>query len=155
MAHFSGDAKRCHHLIKVAGIARHIAQAEGISGEELLLIEAAGLVHDCGIVPVELKYGKGNCTGKIQEQEGPRVGKQILRECGFEEKMAERICHIIGHHHSYDRIDGIDFQILVEADMLVMFLERTMEQESIKESVLRIFRTNAGIALSRKMFAWE
>ena len=28
----------------------------------------------------------------------------------------ERICFIIGHHHTYKAIDGLDFQILVEAD---------------------------------------
>jgi hypothetical protein len=30
-----------------------------------------------------------------------------------------RICFLIGHHHTYTKIDGPDFQILVEADFPV------------------------------------
>jgi len=39
---------------------------------------------------------------------------------------------LIGNHHTYDKIDGIDFQILVEADFLVNIYEDEINKESIK-----------------------
>ena len=38
-------------------------------------------------------------------------------------RTRERICYLIGHHHTYDKIDGTDYQILVDADFLVNLYE--------------------------------
>lgn len=40
-------------------------------------------MHDCGIKPGEAKYGAGHCTGKIQEQEGPAVARELLQRLGM------------------------------------------------------------------------
>ena len=83
----------------------------------LRILEAAAYVHDIGIRNAERKYGK--CGGKLQEQEGPIIAQKMLSQLGFENYIVERICFLIGHHHTYDNIDGLDYQILVEADFLV------------------------------------
>ena len=46
------------------------------------ILEAAAYVHDIGIKVAEEKYGK--CTGKLQEQEGPAVAREMLEKLGFE-----------------------------------------------------------------------
>lgn len=79
IAFFAGDARRCQHFIKVASLAKQLAESEGADAELTELVEAAGLVHDCGIKPSEAKYGAGHCTGKIQEQEGPSVARKLLQ----------------------------------------------------------------------------
>ena len=78
------------------------------------------------------KYGK--CDGKLQEQEGPIVAQKMLSQLGFENYMVERICFLIGHHHTYDNIDGLDYQALVEADFLVNLYMKMMQgtERSIK-----------------------
>ena len=116
-------------------------------------MEAAGLIHDCGIVAGEAKYGKGHCTGKIQEQEGPAVARKILSDLGYEAKAVERICYLVGHHHTYTNIDGLDYQILVEADFLVNFYEDDLRKEAIAHTVAKIFRTASGKKLASTMFA--
>ena len=35
------------------------------------------------------------------------------------EGYADRIAFLISHHHTIDQIDGMDYQILIEADYLV------------------------------------
>lgn len=40
----------------------------------------------------------------------------------FEEKLIKRVCYLVGHHHTYTDIDGIDYQILVEADCISIIL---------------------------------
>lgn len=81
------------------------------------ILEAAAYVHDIGIKVAEEKYGR--CTGKLQEQEGPAVAREMLEKLGFEEKVPERVCYLVGHHHTYTDMDEMDYQILVEADFLV------------------------------------
>lgn len=45
----------------------------------------------------------------------------------FSPKVAERVSYLVGHHHTYDHIDGMDYQILVEVDFLVNFNENGTE----------------------------
>ncbi|WP_304090645.1 HD domain-containing protein, partial [Phascolarctobacterium succinatutens] len=100
VALFAGDARRCQHFIKVASLAKQLAESEGADAELTELVEAAGLVHDCGIKPGEDKYGAGHCTGKIQEQEGPAVARGLLQKVGYTPEKIERICYLVGHHHT-------------------------------------------------------
>lgn len=150
---FTGDARRCQHFIKVASLAKHLAESEGANAELIELIEAAGLVHDCGIKPGEAKYGAGHCTGKIQEQEGPAVARELLQKLGYAPEKIDRICYLVGHHHTYTNIDGLDYQLLVEADFIVNFYEDGTPKENIAKAVEKIFRTPSGIKLVKKMFA--
>ena len=152
LQHFSGDPRRCQHLIKVASLAKEIAILEGADAALVALVEAAGFIHYCGIVAGEAKYGKGHCTGKIQEQEGPQIAQKILRELGYEPKDIERICYLVGHHHTYTNIDGLDYQILVEADFIVNFYEDGLSKEAIARTVDKIFRTASGRDLASRMF---
>ena len=152
LEHFSGDPRRCQHLIKVASLAKEIAILEGADSELFDLVEAAGFIHDCGIVVGEAKYGKGHCTGKIQEEEGPAVARKILSNLGYETEVVERICYLVGHHHTYTNIDGLDYQILVEADFIVNFYEDDLSKEAIAHTVGKIFRTASGKELASTMF---
>lgn len=150
---FTGDARRCQHFIKVASLAKHLAESEGANAELIELVEAAGLVHDCGIKPGEAKYGAGHCTGKIQEQEGPAVARELLQKLGYAPEKIDRICYLVGHHHTYTNIDGLDYQLLVEADFIVNFYEDGTPKENIAKAVEKIFRTPSGIELAKAMFA--
>lgn len=149
---FTGDARRCQHFIKVASLAKHLAESEGANAELIELIEAAGLVHDCGIKPGEAKYGAGHCTGKIQEQEGPAVARELLQKLGYASEKIDRICYLVGHHHTYTNIDGLDYQLLVEADFIVNFYEDGTPRENIAKAVEKIFRSPSGIKLAKAMF---
>ena len=153
LALFTGDARRCQHFIKVASLAKHLAESEGADAELIELVEAAGLVHDCGIKIGETKYGAGHCTGKIQEEEGPAVARELLQRVGYEDAKVGRICYLVGHHHTYNNIHGLDYQILVEADFLVNFYEDGTPKENIAKAVEKIFRTQSGLALAKTMFA--
>ena len=152
LEHFSGDPRRCQHLIKVASLAKEIAILEGAESELIDLVEAAGFIHDCGIVVGEAKYGRGHCTGKIQEEEGPAVARAILGKLGYAPQDIERICSLVGHHHTYTHIDGLDYQILVEADFIVNFYEDGLSKDAIAHTIAKIFRTNSGKELVKRMF---
>jgi uncharacterized protein len=150
----AGDARRINHAVKVFAYARHIALSELYAGrialETLLAVDCASILHDIGIHEAERKHGSS--AGNWQELEGPPIARAMLSDAGVEARVAERALFIIGHHHSYGMIDGIDFQIVVEADFIVNIDEDRMGADAIAAVRKNIFRTPSGIALLDSLF---
>ena len=148
---YKGDAKRIQHFCKVHSYAKLIAETENVDKKCLFTIEAAALTHDIGIHFCEEKYG--NCNGKLQEKEGPAIAEKLLGELGFDQDVSDRVQYLIAHHHTYEDMDGIDYQILVEADFLVNMYEDTLSQQAVRHAYTTIFRTETGKMICRDMFA--
>lgn len=153
IAYYDGDPKRIQHFTKVHSYARLIGIGEELDDASLFILEAAAYTHDIGIRVAEEKYGR--CDGKLQEQEGPIIAQKMLSQLGFENYIVERICFLIGHHHTYDNIDGLDYQILVEADFLVNLYEDEAGNRAIDKAYKRIFKTETGKKIFRLMFGYE
>ena len=147
---YHGDAKRIQHFCKVHSYAKLIAEMENVDAKTLFILETAALTHDIGIHLCEEKYG--NCNGKLQEKEGPALAEQMLSELGFEKDVIERVSFLVGHHHTYTGIDGLDYQILVEADFLVNLFEGNTDTAHIRATYDNIFRTETGKKICREMF---
>ena len=137
-----GEPHRIQHFLKVHSFCRYTGQEEGLAGEELEHLELAGVVHDIGIRPAEEKFGKHD--GPIQEREGVEPARQLLRGIGVEEAVAERIAFLVGHHHTLTGVDGIDWQILLEADFLVNSQAKAMSLSAIRRAEETFFRTESG-----------
>ncbi|MGC8765988.1 MAG: HD domain-containing protein [Brevinematia bacterium] len=149
--YFGNDVKRINHALKVFSFASLIAEKE--IGSDIFLknvVYFAGLLHDIGIKEAERKYNSN--AGKYQEIEGPEIAENILREFYISDDIISRVSFIIGNHHSYDRIDGVDFQILVEADFLVNIFEDGMQLNAIEGVREKIFKTETGKKLLETMF---
>ena len=146
----AGDPKRIQHFIKVRDFARLIACGEGASSGVLFTVEAAALVHDIGIHPAEARYGYQN--GKLQEEMGPAAAREMLERLGFAPGVIRRVCYLVGHHHTYADIDGLDYQALVEADFLVNLYEDDASERAARTAYEKIFSTETGRALCRYLF---
>lgn len=137
-----GDAPRIMHLLKVYALARTIGMAEGLSPRRQEILEMAAVLHDIGIHPAEEKYQSS--AGFYQEQEGPPIARVFLGGLNVPEEDIDRVCWLIAHHHHYDHIEGIDYQILVEADFLVNMQEEKSSPEAVAGMRSEIFRTRSG-----------
>ena len=144
------DVKRIQHFLKVHEFARLIGLAENLDPYTQEVLEAAAIVHDIGIHKAEEKYGRN--TGKYQEMEGPGEARTMLTALSWPLEVIDRVCYLVGHHHTYDNIDGLDYQILVEADFLVNLFEDGSTPDTQKSVFERIFRTEGGKRLFRLMF---
>ena len=151
--YYAWDSRRVHHFLKVHSFAKLIAEMEGMEPDEMQVLEIAALAHDIGIKNAELKYGYNN--GKLQEQEGPPEARRLLREAGAEDAAVERACYLVAHHHTYRNIDGLDYQILVEADFLVNMYEDKADADTIRTAYDNIFATESGKMLCRQLFSLE
>lgn len=148
--YYAGDPKRIQHFIKVHSFAKQIGEMEDIRAETLEVLEAAAVVHDIGIKEAEGKFG--SCSGKLQEQEGPAPALAMLTKLGFDQELVKRVCYLVGHHHTYTDIDGIDYRILVEADFLVNMYEESLNKDVVSRAYTNIFRTESGKWICRTMF---
>ena len=147
----NGDPKRIQHTTKVHAYASMIGKCEGLDEETQFILESAALVHDIGIRASEQKYGHQN--GKLQEQEGPAVARDLLtRLGGFTDRQIERICWLVAHHHTYHVCEDLDYQILIEADFLVNLYEDNESPNAIRAVRKNIFRTESGTRLLEKMY---
>ena len=128
---YSGDPKRIQHFMKVY----------------------AALVHDIGIHAAEKKYR--SAAGEYQEIEGPPIARAMLMALDFSPALINRVCDMVAHHHSYDKIDEVDLQILIEADFMVNAYEDGLPKRNIKSFRDKIFRTETGIHYLNELFALE
>ncbi|MBN2521339.1 MAG: HD domain-containing protein [Bacteroidales bacterium] len=136
--YFGKDVIRINHALKVFGYASTICRNENLDTNTIEIIELASILHDIGIPLSEKKYNSS--AGKYQEIEGPPIACEMLEKLNIQAKVVERVCHLIGNHHTYSKIDGVDFQILVEADFLVNIFEDNMSLSAIESVRKRYFK---------------
>lgn len=148
--YFGKDVRRISHALKVYGFSKAILAGEGITGETETITELAAILHDIGIKEAEWKYNSS--AGHYQEIEGLPIARRILTECGISEEISDRVCYLVGHHHTYNKIDGIDFQILVEADFLVNIHEGYIKPEASPSVVQKYFKTKTGRDLASSIY---
>lgn len=142
ISYYSKDPRRVNHFLKVYSFSKSIGELERIDEDTQNILEVAAVMHDIGIKISEEKYNSS--AGNYQEIEGPPVAREMLLKLNFDEKFIDRVCYLIGHHHTYNKIDGIDYQILIEADFLVNIYEdeiKVIQIQSIKE---KYFKTKSG-----------
>jgi uncharacterized protein len=145
-----GDQKRIEHSVKVFGYAQLLGRLEGLNPESQFVLELTAILHDIGIHVAEKKLGYSN--GQLQELEGPPVAREILDAIQVSAEIVDRVCFIIGQHHTFSAIDGLDFQLLVEADFLVNSVEEEVSLEGVQRFIALNFKTRSGSHLIKELF---
>lgn len=151
--HEAGCRSRIAHFLKVAAYARLIASQETEDSQLCQLIELAALTHDIGIKPSLAKYG--SAAGPLQEKEGPPLAEALLSAAGAAPELVSRICWLIGHHHTLQPIEGLDHQIIIEADFLVNADEGNLPVSAVQAFRDGHFRTKTGIRLLNLLFSLD
>lgn len=153
VAYDGADPKRIHHLLKVHAFARLIARGENCDAHTCFVLEAAAALHDIGIHEAERVHGSN--AGVYQQMEGPAVARELLRPFALPSADTDRICWLIGHHHTYHPVDGLDHQMLLEADFLVNAYESSLPAYAIRYFHDNTARTATGKALIRSLYLPE
>ena len=66
----------------------------------------------------------------------------MLAALGYEKTFIDKVCYLVGHHHTYGNIDTLPYRILVEADFLVNLYEDDSTAVRQTQAYDKIFRTN-------------
>ena len=142
--YFGDDVRRINHFLKVYGYVKMIGECENLDDSMQEILEVTAVLHDVGIKVAEQKYNQvQDITSSwrdllLQEDSG----RTWIPGC-----FVERVMYLIAHHHTYTNIDGMDYQILVEADFLVNADEDRLSSDAIENFKEKIFKTTTGIAV--------
>lgn len=140
--YFGKDVRRINHALKVYAFASTIGRIDKLKQYEIEITKIASILHDIGIPESERKYNSS--SGKFQEIEGPPIARNILEKLGTSQAVIDRVCFLIGNHHTYTKIDGPDFQVLVEADFLVNIYEDEIDGKMVESIKKKYFKTKTG-----------
>lgn len=151
MIHFyNGSPSLVAHFLKVHAYARLIALRENVARETLYLVEMAAILHDIAIPYCMEAYG--DAAGPLQEKESEGLLRPFLDEFALPAETVERLIFLVSHHHTYQNVSGLDWQILLEADFLVNADESHHSRLSIDRMAQNVFKTKTGLALLRSIF---
>ena len=64
----------------------------------------------------------------------------------------DRVAYLVSHHHTLTGIEGIDYQILIEADYIANASESGYSRKNIVTFIDKIMKTEAGKRLTRETF---
>lgn len=150
IAFYQGSTHDIEHFLKVHAYARLIGQLEQLDEKTQMILELAAIVHDISCPYCREKYG--NASGANQEKESEALLRPFLEEYALPEDVRERIIYLVCHHHTTIGVDGLDYQILLEADFLVNASEAGMTREQIQNFYDRVVKTSAGKRLFESIY---
>lgn len=140
----NGHLRRTQHILKVYGLAKMLGELENLPTHEQENLRAAVILHDIAIKFCKEKYDDG-CPAN-QRKEAPALARKFLLACGYAEEDLLRITKMIVLHHCYDKIDGKDLQLLVEADLIAGCTEED-DPSAHAKAVRRLFKSASGLTL--------
>ena len=150
IAFSEGNIHDIDHFIRVWTYAKTIAELEQLDSETQYILEVAAITHDIACPLCREKYG--NTNGKHQEAEGVSMVETFLNYADMSSHQMERIKYLVGHHHTLSGIDGIDYQILVEADYIANASENGYDGKNIENFLNQIVKTSTGKQLIKSVF---
>lgn len=145
-----GNIHDIDHLIRVWAYAKTIGELEHLDYKTQIILEVAAIVHDIACPLCRRKYG--NTNGKHQEEEGVPMAREFLSDAGMTESQIDRVTYLVGHHHTFHDINGIDYQVLVEADYIVNASENEYSETNIRNFLDKIMKTESGKKITKTVF---
>lgn len=150
IAFSEGNIHDIDHFIRVWTYARTIGELEHLDPDTQFILEAAAITHDIACPLCREKYG--NTNGKYQEEEGAPMTKAFLSDTGMTQAQIERVAFLVGHHHTFLDIDGIDYQILVEADYIANATENAYSRQNAENFLRKIMKTESGRRILKEIY---
>ena len=150
---YRGNLRDIDHFLKVWAMAKTIGELEGLNSHTQEVLELTAVVHDIACPLCREKYG--NTNGSNQELESPPLVETFFEGLPVDPADLSRISWLVAHHHTDTGVDGLDYQILLEADFLVNAGESGYSRAMIEKFRQRVFRTKSGIRLLDSMYLGE
>lgn len=150
IAFSDGNLHDIDHFIRVWTYADTIGRLEDLDAGTQLILEAAAVTHDIACPLCREKYG--NTNGKYQEKEGAPLVREFLADTGMTDAQIERAAFLVGHHHTLDGIEGVDWQILVEADYIANAAEKGYSRQNIENFKNKVMKTESGKRILSAVF---
>lgn len=67
-------------------------------------------------------------------------------------KQIARVAYLVGHHHTFHDIDGLDYQILVEADYIANATENGYSKQNVENFMQKIMKSESCERILKAIF---
>lgn len=149
--HFGPDQRRIDHALKVLAYAESIMAGDQVDSDTRRIVTITAILHDAGIKTAEEKYHSS--AGPYQELEGPPIVREIMARHAEAATIIERVSYIVGSHHTPAKNNGLDFQIIWEADLLVNIEEEGLvKSDKLPYIIAKNFRTPTGTRIAKEQY---
>ncbi len=150
IAFYKGSIHDINHTMKVYTFAKTIGEEENLDPYLQETLELTAIVHDLSCPYCKEKYG---CSaGYYQQIESEPLVREFFADFALKPEQLERIVYLVTHHHTYRNVDGLDYQILLEADYLVNCDESMKYKRNYQVFLTEIFQTETGKQLLQQIF---
>ena len=147
---YKGNVSDINHFLKVYAYAETLGRLEKLEDSTQEILEIAAIVHDIACPLCREKYE--NTDGKHQEAESEGLLREFLAEFSLPAHVLERVIYLVCRHHTYEGVDGPDWQLLLEADYLVNAGEMGCSKESIAGFRDKVFKSQSGMRLLNSVY---
>ena len=106
-----------------------------------------GDLHDINHFMKVYAYAK-----TIAEGENLALITEFFADSDMPKEFVDRVSYIVSHHHTITGIDGIDYQIMIEADYLVNADESNFSGNNVRNMLEKVFKTETGKFLLQSMY---
>ena len=89
---------------------------------------------------------------KVEKPEQRNEIRKPGKHENLTEDQIERIAFLVGDHHTLTGIDGLDYQILIEADYIVNAAENGYSKENVSNFIEKVMKTEAGTRITAEVF---
>lgn len=147
---YEGSLHDTDHFMKVYAYASSLGKLENLGDKTQSILEKASIVHDISCPLCRQKYG--NAAGHYQEAESEALLRPFLAEFCLDDDELERIIYIVSRHHTLDGVEGMDHQILIEADYIVNAGEQHLNADTVRAFRDSFFKTESGKRILTDLF---
>jgi anaerobic ribonucleoside-triphosphate reductase len=78
--------------------------------------------------------------------------RDFLKNSGLTQEQIDRVSWLVEHHHTFQGIDGSDYQILIEADYIANASENGYPESSIRNFMEKWMKTESGKQMIKDIF---
>ncbi|MFI3240614.1 MAG: HD domain-containing protein [Bacteroidales bacterium] len=138
------------HTQEVVSYTHLIAVGEGLSTEEVEMLEIVAWLHDIGCPHAKELYG--NSSPVNQQKVGREVAEELLSPLAvFTHEQKQWLADIVGTHHQADKAQELNFQPLFEADLIVNLLSGYHAPDKAEHLYNTLMQTATGKKLFRTL----
>lgn len=150
--YYGSDLKEIYRGMKVHELARYIGQGERLEENEQFCLEIAAMLHNVGLKEMTEVTGDPEHIEKVRALYAEEEVKKILKPLDFGSVVEGRVAYLAGHSSDYKNAQRKDHRVLVEAIAIVDILDNQYDAFTVSEIYEKVFETEMGRALCRKLF---
>ena len=155
--YYGNNLKKINEFLNVYTYSKIIGELENLDEKRQELLEVYAITNNISNNELEKKDEIESLTFK--KMHGPNIVSEMLKKIGYDEDLIKKAVQQI-QSNNFEKIvegeefsiDGLDLQILLEANFLADAVLGKIDKKNFEHARLNLFRTKSGKDIFEAMF---